>query len=186
MSRLFGYARVSTHKQCLDVQIDQLEKAGVRKDRICTDIGTGSNMKRTGLEELLIKVEHGDKVFVCKLDRLGRDTRDMLDLIDQFDKKGVIVRFLSDGIATDGPMGRMVIQILSAIAEAERNRILERSREGVAYAREKGVKFGRKPIVPVEEVIKRYKSGQRAVDIARALKIGRSTVYAVMKGKDIA
>ena len=78
------------------------------------------------------------------LDRLGRDTADMIQLINDFDQMGVAVRFLDEGISTEGTMGQMVVTILSAVAQAERQRILERTNEGRIEAKAKGVKFGRK------------------------------------------
>ena len=91
---------------------------------------------------------HFHLVFlVKKLDRLGRDTADMIQLIKEFDEMGVALRFLDDGISTEGTMGKMVVTILSAVAQAERQRILERTNEGRLEAKANGVKFGRKPSI---------------------------------------
>ena len=128
--RLFGYARVSTSQQSLDIQVKALKESDVKPSRIFTDKISGSTTERSGLELLILKVEKGDSILVTKLDRLGRDTADMIFLIKEFDNMGVIVRFLDDGISTEGTMGKMVITILSAVAEAERCRILERTNEG--------------------------------------------------------
>jgi DNA invertase Pin-like site-specific DNA recombinase len=122
--RIFGYARVSTSQQSLDIQINALIKAGVEPHRLFTDKASGKNTDRTGLELLLLKVEKGDVIFVTKLDRLGRDTADMVELIKKLDNIGVYVRFLDDGISTEGVMGTMVVTILSAVAHAERCRCL--------------------------------------------------------------
>lgn len=84
--RLFGYARVSTGQQSLDIQIKALEEAGVKKNRIFTDKVSGSHTNRSGLDLLRLKVEEGDVILVKKLDRLGRDTADMIQLIKEFDK----------------------------------------------------------------------------------------------------
>ncbi len=94
-----------------------------------------------------MKVEEGDVILVKKLDRLGRDTADMIQLIKEFDAQGVAVRFIDDGISTDGDMGQMVVTILSAVAQAERRRILERTNEGRQEAKLKGIKFGRRRTV---------------------------------------
>ncbi|MGX3788505.1 recombinase family protein, partial [Klebsiella pneumoniae] len=123
--RLFGYARVSTSQQSLDIQIKGLKEAGVKASRIFTDKASGSSTDRKGLDLLRMKVEEGDVILVKKLDRLGRDTADMIQLIKEFDAQGVAVRFIDDGISTDGEMGKMVVTILSAVAQAERRRILE-------------------------------------------------------------
>jgi DNA invertase Pin-like site-specific DNA recombinase len=179
--RLFGYARISTGQQSLDIQIKALKEAGAIKSRIFSDKATGSNTDRDGLSLLRIKVEKGDVVLVTKLDRLGRDTADMINLIKEFDNLGVAIRFLDDGISTEGEMGKMVVTILSAVSQAERHRILERTNEGRIEARAKGVKFGRKPSVDRQRVLEMKSKGTKAVDIAKQLGIGRSTVYKVLK-----
>jgi len=178
--RLFGYARVSTSQQSLDIQINSLKEAGVKENRIFTDKASGSHMNRDGLQLLKVKVEEGDVILVKKLDRLGRNTADMIQLIQQFDEIGVSLRFLDDGISTEGTMGRMVITILSAVAQAERQRILERTNEGRIDAQEKGVKFGRKPTVDRKKLIQLHKQGMGATEISREMSIGRSTVYKLL------
>ncbi len=145
--RIFGYARVSTSQQSLDIQIRALKDAGVKANRIFTDKASGSSTDREGLDLLRMKVEEGDVILVKKLDRLGRDTADMIQLIKEFDAQGVAVRFIDDGISTDGDMGQMVVTILSAVAQAERRRILERTNEGRQEAKLKGIKFGRRRTV---------------------------------------
>lgn len=179
--RLFGYARVSTNQQSLDIQMERLKNAGVNINRIFSDKATGSNADREGLNLLKIKVEKDDVVIVTKLDRLGRDTADMISLIKDFDALGVAIRFLDDGISTEGTMGKMVVTILSAVAQAERHRIFERTNEGRAAAKNNGVKFGRRPLIDRDKVIALKKSGIGATEIARQLKIGRSTVYKLIK-----
>jgi DNA invertase Pin-like site-specific DNA recombinase len=152
--RLFGYARVSTNQQSLDLQMKALKAAGVTSSRIFFDKATGSNTDRAGLQTLLVKVEEGDVILVTKLDRLGRDTADMIQIIKQFDTMGVHVRFLDDHITTEGTMGKMVITILSAVATAERERIMERTNEGRIEAKAKGIKFGRKRSINRKELLR--------------------------------
>ncbi len=91
--RIFGYARVSTSQQSLDIQIRALKDAGVKANRIFTDKASGSSTDREGLDLLRMKVEEGDVILVKKLDRLG-DTADMIQLIKEFDAQGVAVRFI--------------------------------------------------------------------------------------------
>ena len=179
--RLFGYARVSTSRQSLDLQVKALKNEGVRANRIFTDKISGSHLDREGLQMLRLKVEEGDVILVKKLDRLGRDTADMIQLIKEFDDMGVAIRFLDDGISTEGTMGKMVVTILSAVAQAERQRILERTNEGRLEAKAKGIKFGRKPSVDKEKVRTLRSQGVGATEIARQLNIGRSTVYKVLE-----
>jgi len=178
--RLFGYARVSTSQQSLDIQLEVLRQAGVKTSRIFSDKVSGTCVKRNGLDLLRIKVEKGDIVLVKALDRLGRDTADMIQLIKEFDQMGVAVRFLDEGISTEGAMGQMVVTILSAVAQAERQRILERTNEGRIEAKAKGVKFGRKRRVDRQKVIALKAKGMGATAISRHLGIGRSTVYLIL------
>ena len=179
--RLFGYARVSTSQQSLDIQIKALKNAGVKTNRIFTDKLSGGNSNREGLKTLSIKVEEGDVILVTKLDRLGRDTADMITLIKEFDKINVAVRFLDDGISTEGTMGKMVVTILSAVAQAERHRILERTNEGRIEAKSKGIKFGRKRTIDRKKLLSLHKEGNGAIKIAQEMGIARSTVYKLLK-----
>ncbi len=179
--RLFGYARVSTSQQSLDLQIQALRAKGVKPSRIFTDKATGANVDRNGLNLLRVKVEEGDVVLVKKLDRLGRDTSDMIQLIKEFEEMGVAIRFLDDGISTEGTMGKMVVTILSAVAQAERQRILERTNEGRIEAKSKGVKFGRKRSISRNQLKALIEKRVGASEIARQMKIGRSTVYKLMQ-----
>ena len=150
-------------------------------NRIFADKASGSHVNRDGLSLLRIKVEQGDVILVKKLDRLGRDTADMIALIKEFDNLGVAIRFLDDGISTEGSMGKMVVTILSAVAQAERQRILERTNEGREEAKIRGVKFGRKRTVDRERALAMKNKGVGATEIARNLRIGRSTVYKILK-----
>lgn len=178
--RLFGYGRVSTAQQSLDIQIKTLLAEGVDRKRIFTDKTTGSkNGDRQGLKLLKVKVEAGDVILVTKLDRLGRDTAEMVALVEYFDTMGVAIKFLDDGISTEGTMGKMIITILSAVAQAERARILDRTNEGRIEAKAKGIKFGRKQSIDRQKVAELKAQGIGATAIAKQLGIGRSTVYKV-------
>lgn len=179
--RIFGYARVSTGQQSLSIQVDALKAQGVEDHRLFTDKATGSNTDREGLNTLLVKVERGDIVLVKKLDRLGRNTADMIQLVEQFDSLGVAVKFLDDGISTEGEMGKMVVTILAAVAQAERARILERTNEGREEAKAKGVQFGRKRFIDREKLLVMKEQGKGATEIAKSLGIARSTVYKILK-----
>jgi DNA invertase Pin-like site-specific DNA recombinase len=132
------------------------------------------------LNTLRLKIEKGDVILVTKLDRLGRDTADMISLIKEFDAIGVSVRFLDDGISTEGTMGKMVVTILSAVAQAERQRILERTNEGRIDAKFRGVKFGRKRSVDRDKLLALNQQGFGATEIAKKMGIGRSTVYKLL------
>ena len=178
--RLFGYARVSTSQQSLEIQIKALKNAGVKTNRIFTDKRSGKDSNREGLKTLFVKVEEGDVILVTKLDRLGRDTADMINLIKELDNMKVSVRFLDDGISTEGTMGKMVVTILSAVAQAERHRILERTNEGRLEAKSKGIKFGRKRKIDRDRLLALHQEGKSAIKIAKQMGIGRSTVYKLL------
>lgn len=180
--RLFGYARVSTSKQSLELQKQALKNAGVKESRIFFDKSTGSNVERPGLNSLLVKVEEGDTVLITKLDRLGRDTADMINLIKEFNRMRVAVRFVDDGISTEGTMGKMVITILSAVAEAERGRILERTNEGRIEAKFKGIKFGRKRKIDRIMLLHKFEhENLKGTALAKELGISRAAVYKILK-----
>lgn len=180
--RLFGYGRVSTNQQRLDIQVAALKAAGVEDHRIFTDTSTGSNTDRDGLDAIRAKVEQGDVIIIKKLDRLGRNTADMITLIEEFEEAGVKVRFLDDGISTEGTMGKMVTTILSAVAEAERKRVMERTNEGRCAAQARGVQFGRKQSIDRDRFNKLVDQGMGATAIAKAMKISRSAVYKLKAG----
>jgi DNA invertase Pin-like site-specific DNA recombinase len=182
--RTFGYARVSTSQQSLDIQVKVLMNAGVEKHRIFTDKATGSNTDRGGLDTLRVKVEKGDTIMVKKLDRLGRDTADMVKLVKEFNDAGVVVKFMDDGISTEGAMGKMVVTILAAVAEAERARILERTNEGRIEAKAQGVRFGRKRTIDRKKILELHRDGLGATTIAKQTGIGRSTVYKLLGDTD--
>ena len=173
-------------KAILAEDYDEMEELGiyelVEEDvAICEFVDVSKNdlqkLLRKGLNLLRIKIEEGDVILVQKLDRLGRDTADMIALIKEFDNKGVAVRFLDDGISTEGAMGKMIVTILSAVAQAERQRILERTNEGRLEAKAKGVKFGRKPTIDTRKIRALHENGMGATEISRQMGIGRSTVY---------
>jgi len=181
-----GYARVSTNQQELDMQIEALLAAGVKdsSDFLFTDKASGKNDEREGLQRMLLKVREGDHLLVTKLDRLGRNTANMISIIEELDARGVTVQFLDDGISTEGTMGKMVITILSAVAQAERERILERTNEGRRAAMRRGVRMGRKPRITEEE----KKQIRSAVHdgylsktlIAKQFGISRQKLYTIM------
>ena len=145
--RLFGYARVSSCRQARDGQVRALQKTGVKPHRIYNAHASGRSLERPSLNLLQLKVEYDGVILVRKLDRLGRNTADMIRLIQEFDQNGMAVRFLHDSITSEETMGRMVVTILSAVAQADRERILERTNEGRLEAKASGVQFGREPTI---------------------------------------
>ncbi|WP_299022465.1 recombinase family protein [uncultured Photobacterium sp.] len=183
---LLGYARVSTNQQNLDIQIKKLIVAGVENspDFLFTDKASGKNDDRGGLKLLLTKARKGDAILISKLDRLGRNTRDMINSIEELDSRGIAVRFLDDGISTEGAMGKMVVTILAAVAQAERARILERTNEGRKAAMEAGVKFGRMRTTNREAVLADLDTGMAKTKVAEKHGISRQQVYKILKATE--
>ena len=178
---IFGYARTSPCQQSLGAQVAALESAGVDPSRIFTDQSASSHAGRDGLHLLQAATHQGDTVVVTKLDRLGRTIGDLIERITTFDARGVTLRFLDDDLSTEGRAAKMIVSVLSAVERAERQRIHERTSEGRMEAKEKGVKFGRKPTIDRDRVQTLRILGFGAATIARQMNIGRSTVYKILQ-----
>ena len=181
-----GYARVSTNQQDLGLQLTALTDAGVQDhpDFLFSDKASGKNDKREGLQLLITKARKGDHVLVKKLDRLGRNTSDMIKIIEDFHERGITVQFLDDGISTEGSMGKMVVTILAAVAQAERERILERTNEGRRAAMDRGVKMGRKPSISQatkERAVKMVADGIPKAAVAKELGFSRQKLYDILE-----
>src|SRR5271168_543768 len=175
----YGYARVSTDDQTPALQLTALKKAGCKT--IFKDDGlSGATTKRPALLRCLKKLEHGDTLTVWKLDRLGRSLRDLITMLDDLKHRGVKFRSLTEAIDTDTPTGRAMWQMIGVLAELERSLIAERTKAGVAAARVRGVKFGRKPKLTKQQINQARKliaQGERPEDVAASFHVGRSTLY---------
>jgi DNA invertase Pin-like site-specific DNA recombinase len=141
--RLFGYERVSTEDQNLELQTNALTSAGVDPDLIFTDKMSGATMNRPGFKALMRAVRPGDCVVVWKLDRLGRSMIGLIDTVETFKNAGIHFRILTHNIDTTGPAGALTLHIFMAFAEFERKLISERTKAGVERAKARGVVFGR-------------------------------------------
>jgi DNA invertase Pin-like site-specific DNA recombinase len=175
----YGYARVSTDDQNADLQKAALRKAGCEK--IFTDDGlSGATTKRPALLRCLKAVKTGDTLTVWKLDRLGRSLRDLITMLDDLKQRGVKFHSLTEAIDTETPTGRAMWQMIGVLAELERSLIGERTRAGVAAARARGVKFGRKPKLTRQQITQARKliaQGERPEDVAASFHVGRTTLY---------
>ena len=140
---IIGYARVSTDDQSLDGQLDALKAAGA--ERIFADKITGTARSRPELDRLLDQLRQGDVITVTKYDRLARSLRDLLDIVDAIQARGAGFRSLAEDIDTITPAGRLVFHVFASIAQFERERISERTREGLDAARKRGRVGGRPP-----------------------------------------
>jgi DNA invertase Pin-like site-specific DNA recombinase len=175
MARI-GYARVSSSNQDLALQRERLTAAGCAVVRAETGSGASRN-GRTELATLLQFLRAGDELVVHRLDRLGRSTRDVLNLIHELDACGASLRILEPEITTGGDMGRMVITILGMVADMELKFIKARQRAGIEAAKAKGVYKGRRKTVDDGEIRRRVAHGTPKAQVARDLGISRMTVY---------
>lgn len=146
---IYGYARVSTNHQDTELQLTALKSAGCEK--IFEEHASGRKSNRPVLKRLIATMQLGDTLVVWKLDRLGRSMRNLVLLVDELRQRGIHFKSLTDSIDTSSPMGRFIFHIMSALAEMERELIVERTRAGLAAAREKGRIGGRRPKLTEEQ-----------------------------------
>jgi DNA invertase Pin-like site-specific DNA recombinase len=176
---IIGYARVSTTDQNPQLQLDALHEAGAK--RVFTDHGvSGSTASRPHLDACLDHLRDGDVLTVWKLDRLGRNTQHVLAVVDELTARGVGFRSLTEGLHTDGPMGKAMLTIMAAFAQLERDTVIERTRAGLAAAAANGRKGGRPRKVDDVDAAKARQlrdKGIAATDIAKMLGVSRATVY---------
>jgi hypothetical protein len=148
---IIGYARVSTEDQNLDGQLDALKAAGA--ERIFADKITGTARSRPELDRLLDQLRQGDVITVTKYDRLARSLRDLLYIVDAIQAQGAGFRSLAEDIDTTTPAGRLVFHVFASIAQFERERISERTKEGLEAARKRGRVGGRPPALSAVQKI---------------------------------
>jgi len=180
-----GYARVSTDDQSLDLQLDALHAA--RCDHIFEDRQSGKSRNRPGLEQALSKVGAGDQIVVYRLDRMGRNFRHLVDIADELRERGADLVSLSEGIDTSSSVGEVVFRLFSVFSDFERKVIVERTVAGLAAARSRGVKFGRRPVVTDQMMTKarqRIEAGDKMSAVAAELGVGRSTLFRHLRRRD--
>ena len=183
MGRLVGYARVSTGEQDLQSQLDALKAAGCPEGAIYTDKASGVRGNRPGLDGCVEALEPGDALVVWRLDRLGRSMPHLVGLVEELLGKGIGFRSLSDGaIDTTTASGELMFNIFSSLAQFERRLIQERTRAGLAAARARGRKGGRRPIPADHPRVLTAKRlhGDRGLSvdqICKTLEISRPTFY---------
>jgi DNA invertase Pin-like site-specific DNA recombinase len=175
---LLGYARVSSGDQRLDLQLDALKAAGCQ--RVWSDTASGSLTERPELVRLFDHLRPGDTIVVWRLDRLGRSVRHLIDVVGELGERGVGLRSLQEGIDTTTPGGRLVFHVFSALAQFEREVIIERSRAGVAAARARGRVGGRPALMTPAKLgtARRLREGQQhsLEEIADVIGVSRSTL----------
>lgn len=178
---IFGYARVSTDHQNLDGQIDTLKASGA--ERVFADRISGTIRKRPELDALLDHLRLGDVITVTKYDRLARSLKDLLEIVEAIKERGAGFRSLAEDIDTTTPAGRLVFHVFASIAQFERERISERTREGLEAAKKRGRVGGRPPALSPaqrDEVCRmRDEEGRRLSEIAQLFRVSVKTIRRV-------
>lgn len=163
---LYGYARVSTEEQNLDLQLDALRAAGIPENRIFTEKLSGKTTKRPVLARVRNVMREGDGLVVWRLDRIGRKTIDVIMFIDDLAKEDILFRSLCESIDLTSPMGKFMVTIFAGLAQWERDMISARTTEGIKAAKARGVQFGRKhSILGCPARFKRFVAMWKAGDI---------------------
>jgi DNA invertase Pin-like site-specific DNA recombinase len=177
-----GYARVSTTDQNLEIQIAALKAAGC--DVIRSEKRSGTSTKgRTELQTVLDFLRKGDVLIVTRIDRLARSIGDLQDIVRAVKAKGASLKATEQPIDTTSVAGKAFLDMLGVFAEFETNLRKERQAEGIAKAKAAGVYKGRPPSIDVMKVRDLKKKGLGASEIAKALKIGRASVYRALDAR---
>lgn len=187
MTRVFAYCRVSTSGQTTDNQIQEIAAAGfkVLPTRAIAETISGSvaASERPGFKKLMDKLEGGDVLVVTKLDRLGRNAMDVRQTVEVLASMGVRVHCLAlGGVDLTSPAGKMTMSVIAAVAEFERDLLIERTQAGLARAKAEGKALGRPRALTdarAMEALQRLASGEAVAAVARALKTSRATVMRV-------
>lgn len=184
---IYGYARVSTEGQCLDRQIDALKAAGVKEENIYCEKMTGTKSSRPKLNALLDVVEKNDVIIIEALNRLGRSSSDLINLMKSLNEKGVILKSLKESLDFSTVQGQFIGNFLALMAEFEREVIHSRVVEGVAAARARG-RIGGRPKTPdkvIDKALHMYDMRNLTVtEICRACGISRPTLYKAIKQRE--
>ena len=185
MARTLFYARVSTRDQKLDLQLEAARKIGVRTADIFIEKASGAKHHRPVLEEALSKLRPGDTLACYKLDRIGRSLVHVTRLIAHLEQRGVDFRTVEDGLSTKGSTGKLILHVLGAVAQFERDLILDRTKAGLAAARKRGVRLG-PPIKWSPDMVAKArrlmsKDGLNANDAANVLGVSRRTLFRGLK-----
>lgn len=187
MSRVFAYCRVSTQGQTTDNQVQEIKAAGfaITDQRTITETVSGSvaASERTGFSRLLDRLESDDVLVVTKLDRLGRNTMDVRSTVEKLAGMGVRVHCLQlGGVDLTSPAGKMTMQVISAVAEFERDLLIERTQAGLKRAKSEGKTFGRPAALSGDqqaEVLKLIQAGTPVAQIAKDFKTSRQTIMRI-------
>jgi DNA invertase Pin-like site-specific DNA recombinase len=183
--RLIGYARVSTPDQKLDLQLDALRRAGVADDNIHTDQASGVRVTRRGLSNAFRDLRRGDVLVVWRLDRIGRSLGDLLKRLEELERLGVGFRSLTEAIDTTTAAGRLILHIMGAIAEFERQLVRERTAAGMRSAKSRGIRLGAKPKLSpaqVKQAEAMLRGPHTVREVAEKLSVSPGTLYNLFPG----
>ena len=190
---IFGYARVSTKDQSLQLQIDALTTAGVPLENIYKDIASGSSADRKNLNELLSKLRNDDVLIVWKLDRVARSVSHLIKLLDQFGQSGIHFRSIQENfIDTSSSYGKFLFNVFSSFAQLERDIIVERTKAGLESARQRG-RIGGRPMGLNPDAQKKakvcealYTEGKLTVnEILKITEISKRTFYNYLRYRGV-
>ncbi len=188
---LIGYARVSSTGQSLDVQIDKLTEYGCANgdSKIYQEKKSGSKAdNRTELNSCLKHLREGDSLVITKLDRLARSTYDLTKIAEDLELRNIDLVVLDQSIDTSTPTGKLLFNMLGSIAEFENAIRKERQTDGIAKAKELGIKFGAKPKLTQDQIIElktKRKSGAMVKDLMDEYGLGKTTVYRLLGTEDL-
>lgn len=175
---IYGYARVSTEDQNLDLQIQALKEAGAEK--IYGERISGVKAIRPEMISMLDAVKSGDTVIVWKLDRLSRSLKDLILTIESFNERGIHFKSLTEGFDTTKAQGRLIFSIFGALAEFERELIRERVNAGLKAAKKRGQRLGRPNALTVgkkETILNLMAAGMELKEIAKTVGVSRTTLW---------
>ena len=179
---IYGYARVSTVDQNLDRQKDALLKYGI--DHLFCEKISGAKKNRPELDKLLAVLENGDSIVIESLSRLGRSVKNLSELMELFNEKGIRLISLKESIDTTSATGRLLFTIISSLAAFERETLIERTNEGLASARARGKRGGRPKTneAALKKAVAIYRTGEYSLaDIQELTGVSKSTLYRALK-----
>lgn len=181
-----AYIRVSTEEQHEARQMEAMKGFGI--DKYFIEKKSGKNADRPQLQAMLEFVREGDTVYIHSLDRLARSTQDLLNIVEQLQAKGVELHSDKEAIDSNTPTGKLMLTMIAAINQFERENLLERQREGIAIAKEQGKYKGRKQVRPDawEQAYAKYKAREikSVSELAKVLGISRPTVYKLIEQEE--
>ena len=179
MNKLFGYARVSTQAQELHRQLDAINQ--YKCDEVLREKMSGTKSDRPELNRLKQTVREGDTIVIESFSRLGRSTKDLIDLVDYFEAKGVKLVSIKENFDTSTPQGRLMLTVFQAFSQFERDLIAERTKEGLESARARG-RVGGRPRKKVDKAVALYNTKEYTVrEIKEITGISEATLYRALK-----